>query len=73
MKPAAIMSLNKIITTLGKQSWLGFETLWPTLQGRVTRKLQTCICETGGTLQRALTTSVHLPALEGNSIIYKLH
>jgi len=62
MKPPSIISFNKIITTLGKQSWLGFEALWPTLQGHVTRKLQTCICETGGTSQRFLTTSFHLPA-----------
>jgi len=54
MKPPSIISFNKIITTLGKQSWLGFEALWPTLQGHVTRKLQTCICETGGTSQRFL-------------------
>jgi hypothetical protein len=45
MKRVAIISFKKIITTLGKQSWLGFEALWPTLQGRVTRRLQTYICE----------------------------
>lgn len=73
MKPGAIISFKKIVTTLGKQSWLGFEALWPTLRGRVTRRFQTCVGETGGTLQRALTTSVHIPALQGNNIIKKLH
>jgi len=73
MKPVAIISFKKIITTLGKQSWLGFEALWPTLLGRVTGRLQTCIGETGGTLQRAFTTSVYLLSLQGNNIIHKLH
>jgi len=33
MKPAAIISFNKIITTLGKQSWLGFEHSGPLCRG----------------------------------------
>jgi hypothetical protein len=63
MKPVAIIAFKKIDTTLGKQPWLGFEALWLSLQWHVTRELQICIGETGGTLHRAFKTSVHLPAL----------
>jgi hypothetical protein len=63
MKPVAIISFKKINTTLGKQPCIGFEALWLTLQWHVTRGLQICIGETGGTLHTAFKTSVQVPAL----------
>jgi hypothetical protein len=72
MKPVAIICFKKIDTTLGKQPWLGFEALWLTLKWHVTvtRGLQICVGDTGGTLHSALKTSVQLPALQGNNIIH---
>jgi hypothetical protein len=35
MKPVAIITFNKIVTTLIKQFWLGFDLLWPAVVWRV--------------------------------------